>query len=375
MKPLVVHIITSLDDGGAEAVLYRLCLYGPASQQRVICLMREGKYGPLLRQAGVVVHCLGLGRGELRPGALLRLWWLLRQFQPDLVQTWMYHSDLIGGIAARLAGVRLVVWGVRTSQLDTAAVGASTQLAVRICALLSWLLPDRIVCCAVRSIEVHRRLGYCGARFVVIPNGYDLEAFQPDRQAGLRLRAQIGVPPETPLLGMVARFDPQKDHRTLLEALVLLRNMGLKPPCLLVGSQLEPANPAMQSWLQQLGLAQQVYLLGSRNDVPALMNALSLHVLSSAYGEAFPNVLAEAMACGVPCVATDVGDSGLILGTTGWLVPPKDPQALAAALADGLQEPQAQHHVRRRAARQHIANQFSITNMVYRYTELYGTLA
>jgi len=374
MSPLVVHIITSLDEGGAEAALDRLCRYSPPGRQRVICLMSEGKYGPLLRHAGVPIDCLGLRRGQFSVAAVLRLWRLLRRLQPDLVQTWMYHSNLIGGLVARLAGVRRLVWGVRASQLDPALVSLSTLGVIRLCALLSRLLPDRIVCCAERARQVHQQLGYAAARLLVIPNGYDLQALQPEPAAGLQLRAALQLPPDALVLGMVARFDPQKDHRSLLEALALLRSQGMRPFCLLVGTGLEAGNTQLQAWLQQLGLRDQVRLLGPRRDVPAVMNALSLHVLSSAYGEAFPNVLGEAMACGVPCLATDVGDSGLIMGNTGWLVPPRDPASLAAALATALQEPEAQHQQRRRAARQRIVDQFSIVRMVDRYMELYEAL-
>lgn len=374
MSPKIVHIITSLDEGGAEAALYRLCSQDPRGQQWVICLMSEGKYGLLLRQAGVQVASLGLKRGHFTPLAVLRLWRLIRLIQPDLVQTWMYHSDLIGGLVARIAGVRRVVWGVRTSQLDKMMVGRSTLLVIKACALLSHHVPDRIVCCAQRASHVHRQHGYAAERLRVIPNGYDLEALQPDETSGVRLRVQLGLSVVEPLLAMVARFDPQKDHRSLLEALALLRSQGMRPFCLLVGTGLEAGNTQLQAWLQQLGLRDQVRLLGPRRDVPAVMNALSLHVLSSAYGEAFPNVLGEAMACGVPCLATDVGDSGLIMGNTGWLVPPRDPASLAAALATALQEPEAQHQQRRRAARQRIVDQFSIVRMVDRYMELYEAL-
>ena len=374
-RPGVVHIITSLDEGGAEAALYRLCSHDPAGGHRVICLMDAGKYGPLLRQAGVPVDCLEQPRGRLGLGALPRLWRLLRQHRPALVQTWMYHSDLLGGVAARLAGVPRLVWGVRTSHLDPALVRASTLVVIRLCALLSWVVPDRIVCCAEGARQVHRRLGYAPWRLRVIPNGYDLTQLAPDPAAGARLRRQLGLDPQAPLLGMVGRFDPQKDHRTLLAALAQLQRQGLTPTCLLVGRGLEPGNAQLQAWLHEFGLDGQVLLLGSRSDVPAVMNALTLHVLSSAYGEAFPNVLAEAMACGVPCIATDVGDSGLILGDTGWLVPPRDPQALAAALAAALAEPAAAHDARRRAARQRIAARFTLDQMVARYRSLYRELA
>lgn len=371
--PQIMHIITSLEEGGAEAVLYRLCLYGPNGRQKVICLMGEGKYGSLLRKVGVTVSCLGLRRGQLTVAAVFLLFRILLKEKPDVVQTWMYHSDLVGGVAARLAGVRHVVWGVRTSQLDSSTVTTSTRWAIRAGALLSWLVPDYIVTCANRAAQVHKNIGYQGRRFVVIPNGYDLEVFKPNREAALRLRSQIGLHPKSPLLGMVARFDPQKDHRTFLEALVILRESGIRVKSLLVGSGLDKSNQLLMNWLYELRLEKDVHLLSSREDVSVVMSALTLHVLSSVC-EAFPNVLAEAMACGVPCVATDVGDSGLIVDKFGWLVPSKDPVAMATALSVGLHESPAHHEVRRHQARSHIANHFSIDHMVRNYMELYGGL-
>lgn len=371
----VVHIITSLEEGGAETALYRLCTGGSPGLHRVICLMGGGKYGPLLRASGVPLDCLGLPQGRLGPAALLQLWRLLRRHRPALVQTWMYHSDLVGGVAARLAGVPRLVWGVRTSVLDPASVRVSTLAVIRVCALLSWLLPDRIVCCAEAARLVHSRLGYAPAKLQVIPNGYDLIQLRPDPAAGRELRCQLGLGPQEPLLGMVGRFDPQKDHRTLLAALGLLQRQGRRLPCVLVGRGLEPGNPQLQEWIEEFALQSQLRLLGSRADVPAVMSALSLHVLSSAYGEAFPNVLAEAMACGVPCIATAVGDSGLIIGGTGWLVPPRDPPALAAALADALDEPSADQAARRQAVRERIASCFTLSQMVQRFESLYRELA
>lgn len=373
MSPRVVHIITDLDEGGAEASLYRLCSHCSPGTQRVICLMDSGKYGPLLRQAGVAVDCLGLTRGQFNAAAVLRLWRLLRRFKPDLVQTWMYHSDLLGGLTARLAGIRRVVWGVRTSRLDAALARRSTLLVIRICALLSRLVPDRILCCAERAKQEHQRLGYPADRFVVIPNGIDLNVFKPDVEAGLRFRAQVGLPLDGPLLGTVARFDPQKDQRTLIEALSLLRAQGFSLHCLMVGPGMVSSNQQLQAWLQELGVVDQVYLLGSHTGVPAVMNALTFHVLSSAV-EAFPNVLVEAMACGVPCIATDVGDSALILGGSGWVVPPRNPLALAKALATALREPVSNYQQRRHEACEQIAARYSISSMVDGYTNLYASL-
>lgn len=369
----VLHIITGLNDGGAEAVLYRLCTRDQAGEHVVVSMMDEGKYGPLLRQAGIPVHVLNMPRGQLRPGALVKLWRIVRAARPDVVQTWMYHADLIGGVVARLAGVRAVVWGIHHTTLEPGKSRRSTIWVARLLARLSRRVPRRIVECAERAAEVHAALGYCREKMVVIPNGYDLTQLRPDAAARARLRAEWGVDAAAPLIGMVARFDPQKDHANLLHALQRPAGEGVSFRCVLVGTGMTPDNQALVEHIAAAGLQDRVMLLGRRDDIPAVMNALDVHVLSSS-AEAFPNVLAEAMACGTPCVTTDVGDAAAIVGETGWVVPPCDPAALADALGAALTELQAPDRwpARQQRARSRVADAFSIEAMVGRYHAVWG---
>lgn len=365
------HIITGLGDGGAEAVLYRLVTNATESRHAVISLTDAGKYGPLLVAAGIPVTCLNMPRGRVTAAGLWRLWRSIRQARPDVMQCWMYHADLLGGVAARLAGVRNICWGIHHTTLDPGHSARSTILVAKACARLSRLVPRRIICCAEKSRTIHATLGYDASRMTVVPNGYDLSVFQPDPRAGAALRADLGLGPQAPVLGFVARFDPFKDHGTLLAALVLLREQGLRPTCLLVGTGMTADNAALAEMLATAGLGDQIRLLGRRSDIPAVMSALDLHVMSS-NSEAFPNVLAEAMACGTPCISTDVGDAAAILGATGRIVPPRDPAALAAAIADMLalcDRPDWQE--RRRMARQHVAEHFSLERMVENYRRVW----
>lgn len=368
----ILHIITSLDDGGAEAVLFRLCTHDRSNQHTVVSLMNEGKYGPLLREQGIVVDCLGLPRGTVSTKALVQLWGLIRRHRPEVVQTWMYHANLLGGVVSRLAGVRAVCWGIRHSTLEAGSSKQSTIMVAKLCAKLSRWVPARIVCCAQMAVEVHQALGYTPSKFVTIPNGYDLAQFMPARWCGLRLRDEWGFAPTSLLLGMVARFDPHKDHENLLKALALLRQQGTEYRCVLVGTGLDSGNNELAGWLLRHGLLDRVLLLGRRADIPAVMNALDLHVLSS-YGEAFPNVLAEAMACGTPCVTTDVGDAATIVGDTGWVVPPRNPHALASAIEQALngRRDLSQWQARQQAARERVANNFSIERMVSAYRQVW----
>ncbi len=363
----ILHIITGLDDGGAEAVLYRLCTLDRVRRHHVVSLTDRGKYGPMLEAAGIPVSTIGLPRGKVTLAGFRRLRRMIAELRPDAVQTWMYHANLLGGLAARLAGVHNVVWGIHHTTLDPQHSRRSTILVARACALLSRSIPRRIVCCAERSRQVHAGLGYEADRMRVIPNGYDLSVFRPDPGLGADLRRELGLAADATVIGFVARFDPLKDHRTLLQALALLRARGIMPTCLLVGDGLALENGPLAEMISATVPADQIRLLGRRGDIPAVMNALDVHVMSSS-SEAFPNVLAEAMACGTPCVSTDVGDAAVIVGATGRIVPSRDTAALAEAIAEMLVLRDASDWpARRAAARAHVAENFALARMVDAY--------
>ena len=367
----VCHIITSLNDGGAEAVLYRLCSYEKTTRHHVISLMDEGKYGPLLQEMGVKVTCLNMPQGKITVFGLWKLWCILRNERSDVIQTWMYHANLIGGVLARLAGAKKIFWGIHHTTLDSNK--RSTFYVAKLCAWLSTLVPTGIVCCAQKSLEVHRDLGYVAHKLFVIPNGYDLNRFSFDAKARQSLRTQWGVG-EKWLLGMVSRFDPQKDHKNLLMALARLKHQNTDFYAVLVGNGLDEENRQIKEWLVALGLTDNIRLLGRRNDIPDVMSALDVHVLSSSSGEAFPNVVAEAMACETPVVVTDVGDAATIVGDTGWVVPPKSADMLANALLkarEAMQDTDA-WQMRCTAARQRVENNFSLQRMVEGYKHVWS---
>lgn len=365
-RRVIVHIITGLYDGGAEAALYRLCTADHGTRHLVVSLMEPGKYGPLLEQAGIPVLALDMPQGKIRLAALWRLRKFLAETKPDAVQTWMYHADFLGGIAARAAGIGNLCWGIHNTTLTRGESTGATILISRLSAILSRFVPRAIICCAEKSAEVHAELGYRASIMHVVNNGYDLSQFRPDDRAGQAVRSELGLDGEA-LIGFVARFDSQKDHRNLLGALHILKSRGETPRCLLVGTGMDASNAALTAMVDEFGLSEQLMLLGRRDDVPAIMNALDVHVLSS-LAEAFPNVLAEAMACGTPCVSTDVGDAAIILGDTGWIVPRGDPEATADAIGRALAErgtPAWQQ--RQQDARHRIETRFSIEQMVEGY--------
>lgn len=324
----------------------------------------------MLASQGIAVHHLNMPRGRLTLAGLSLLLGLVRRLRPEIVQTWMYHADLVGGMIARLAGCRRVFWNVRHSNLTVGGTRRNTRLVANICARLSSIIPKRIVTCSNRAKEVHIGIGYNPHRFVVIPNGCDIEEYNPIPAAGLALRHSLGVAPGIPLVGLVARWMPDKDHGNLISAVALARRSIPDLCVLLVGKDCTRENTKLWEAVANAQLQRAVYAIGRRDDVPAVMNAIDLHVLSSSAGEAFPNVVAEAMACGTPCVVTDVGDANQIVGVTGWTVQPRNPVALAQAIeaAMAARRDGPGWAARKASARQRIVDHYSLDQMVAEYS-------
>lgn len=373
----IAHIITGLEPGGAEMVLFRLLAHQDriTFPSHVISLTGLGTLGPKISDLGVPVLALGMRRGILNPLSVIRLIRLLRRVRPDIVQTWMYHANLVGGVAARLAQIPPIVWGIHHTNLEPGQDKRTTILTMKASVLLSNLVPAFIVCCSEASRSVHQRLGYPNDRMLVIPNGYDLSDFKPNPEARSSVRHELGIPSDATIIGMAARFHPQKDHKTFIEAAGFLHTSRPETHFLMCGSGIDVNNDRLRSWVEEVGIADRVHLLGSRNDMPRIFAALDIFSTSSSHGEAFPNVIGEAMASGVPCVVTDVGDSALIVGETGIVVPPRDPQALADGMFKLLEIGKQGRERLGRDARQRVEMNFSVATMVAKYGKVYRELS
>lgn len=371
----IAHLITGLSTGGAEQMLYKLLSGddGTGFRPLVVSMTDRGPLGDAIADLGVPVYCLGMRRGVADPAALWKLWRILRRERPHLLQTWLYHADLLGLVAGKLARVPHVVWNVRCSDMDFSRYSALTGLTVRAGAWLShW--PDAVVVNSYAGKRLHEDLGYRPRRWEVIPNGFDLEKFQPDPDARTRFRESMGLPGEAFLTGHIARFDPMKDHETFLRAARMLIERRPDARFILVGNGVDRLNRALGDLVTELGLDEGAYLLGERQDVNAIMPALDIVSSSSAFGEGFPNVIGEAMACGVPCVVTDVGDSARLVANTGKVVPPRDPHALAAAWDELFRIGPDERQRLGLAARRRIQAHFSLPAIVGRYQGFYQNI-
>ncbi len=370
----LTHIIAGLERGGAQICLYNLLsrLNRSAFECEVISLTDCDSVGPRIRALGVPVRELGMRRGSPNPMGLIKLRSWLRQSHPDVVQTWMYHSDLIGGLAARWAGCDRVVWGVHFGSLDN-RINWHTRFSARACMRLSRWLPQRIVCPSEASRRWHIGFGYPEYKFTLIPNGIDIDEFHPDKEARASVRAELGLPSDAALVGLVARFDPQKDHGSFVKAAARVIASRPATDFLLCGGGIHWENRALLSWIEAAGLRNRFHLLGEREDMPRLIAALDIAALSST-SEAGPMVVLEALACGVPCACTDVGDIAKMIGDAGKIVPRENPEALGDAIVCLLSAGEEQRTRMGSAARGRLREKYLLSDVVQRYEALYADL-
>lgn len=369
----VVHVITGLGVGGAEHLLRRLILTARATtdtEHVVVSLTTVGTVGDMLRDAGVAVEALGM-RGALGvPRALTTLAARIRALRPDIVQTWMYHGDLVGGLAARLAGHRALIWGIRASEMP-AGTPRGTAVVRWLCARLSSVVPAVIVCAAEAGRRAHAAIGYDESRMVVIPNGFS-EPTEPTTPDDARaLRDSLGWPADALVVGTVGRFDPYKDHRTFVRAAGALARREPRSRFLMVGTGLESGNAVLAQWIRDEGIADRVACVGPRADVPRYLRAMDVFALSSR-SEGFPNVVGEAMLAGVPCVVTDVGDAALLVGDTGIVVPKEEPEAFADGLARVLALSAEARAALGARARERIRREYPMPKVVERFEAVYA---
>lgn len=375
-RPLkIAHVIGSLDVGGAERALCGLItsLADENARMKIITLIPGGPLAGAMRREGVRVESLSMRRGRPNPLSIVQLARHLRRDRPDLVVTWMYHANLVGGLASRLAGGIPVVWNIRHTSLHPDRSKRLTRWIARAGASLSGSMPRATVYVAEASRRHHQTQGFDVSRSAVIPNGFDTTQFRPDADAPSDVRAELGIPRTAPLVGLIGRFHPDKDHHTFLQAASHLRRQRPETQFVLCGDGVTYDNAQLALWVSHLGLTDRVHLLGNRADVPRLAAAFDLSVSSSAT-EAFPRAIGESMACGVPCVVTDVGDAAHLVGDTGRVVPPGDAQALATACETLLQQP-TERRALGRAARRRIAEEFSLPSISQRHLALWRQAA
>lgn len=324
----IVHIITGLSSGGAEHMLYKLLKYSDRKKyyHEVISLMDDGVYGKKIEDLGIKVYCLNLNKKNVL-SSILRARRICKNF--DIVDTWLYHADIFGFLIAKVLLRKKLIWNIRHSNLDKDANKFRTLKIIKINSILSKHV-NLITHNSNRALENHIRFGYADKNSIVIPNGFELDKFKFSRDDRLRIREELGFK-EDKVIITVGRWDIQKDYYTLLKALNELKKQNIKFKMIMVGTNLDYENDELVTLIDTYNLKDNIILLGRRNDIPTLLSAADVYV-SSSLGESFSNAIGEAMACELPCIVTDVGDSKLMVGDTGRVVQARDYRCMSKEL-------------------------------------------
>jgi glycosyltransferase involved in cell wall biosynthesis len=366
----ICHLITSLDTGGAERSLVNLvtAMNRDEFENEVVTLLKPGPMAHTLAQAGIPVTSMEVGRYRPNPAALLSLIRYLRAKRPAILQTWLYHADFFGSVAALFAKPDHLIWNVRSSEIEHPSIRRSTRYLARVLALMS-KRADAIVVNSQDGQRYHERIGYRPKQWVNIANGVDLERFRPRRDEHAMLRTRLGIPADTTVIGLVARHHPMKDIETFLRAASRFHQDNENAKFVLCGDGLSPESFTLAKLVRALDLDRSIVLLGPRLDIELVYPALDVLTLCSIAGEGFPNVLCEAMACDVPCVATDIGDSREIIGDRRWIVAKRDHEALAGAWRRLLGQ-RSQHA----SPRSRVATRYSLQRMCAQYEAFYRSI-
>lgn len=329
----ILHVIIGLDVGGAELMLKRLVEQQKKNDSieiEVVSLTKIGEVGNLIQSLGIVVHSLNMKTFVDFPVVIFKLIKLMRQFRPNVVQTWMYHADLVGGIAAYIYGARNIIWGIRGSEIPQENFSI-TSLILKACSKLSYFIPTSIVCCANAAKNSHAHKGYDITKMIVVPNGYQFEKFKISTELRLEARLSFGINPEDYVIGVVGRFDPLKDYKNFISAASKLSSFSSKFKFIMIGRGLDESNEDLKGWISNYGLQSNFLLTGERSDIPFCFASMDCFCLSSVK-EGFPNVVCEAMAMSLPVVVTNAGDASEIVSNAGIVVPVSDSDHLASAL-------------------------------------------
>lgn len=368
----VLHVITALNFGGAENMLAKLIEQGGTDEPEVLSLLHPGPAADRIRATGTVIHTLGMQRGIGGPGAMVRLSRLVASIGPELIHGWMYHGSLAASFARYRLGRRVpLVWNIRHSIPDLTMESRRTRMFLKLSARIS-PGPEAIVYNAHVSRGQHEAIGYSAERGAVIPNGFDTARFSRNLAARDAAGAMFGFAEGSLRVACIARLHPMKDQARLVEAVTAARERGCDIHLVLVGQGLAQPPAKLKRLIEGKLPANRVTTCGARFDVADWLPGIDLLAVPSAWGEAFPNVIGEALACGVPVVATDVGDSARIVGENGLIVPPNDTGAMTEALLAMAARSAPERAAMGSAGRDRIVNDYALEKIAGHYEELHA---
>jgi len=330
-KIKILHIINNLSPGGAEIMLLNLVSHADRSRFdiSVFSLQDKGDISIDIEKLGIPIFHFNILKKYDFFLKFLKLIFILIKIKPDIVHTWMYHSNLIGGIAAKFASRSKIIWSIHSTTLAPGPEKKSTEIVIRLSSFFSKYLPDKIVLCSKSSYEFHKIIGFEKNKMMVIPNGIDLGKFKYSSKAKLNLMSKLKLAHDIKFIGMVGRYHPMKRHDIFLHAAQIIVNKYPFIHFILCGSGVDNSNRKLTKLIHSFSLGSNIHLFGYIADMSILYASLDILTITSSYGESFPLTLCEAMACNIPVVSTDVGDASYIINSKDMIIPINEPMLIA----------------------------------------------
>ena len=370
-----LHIITSLNIGGAESMLHRLIKFKPEliDSTIVVSLTDDGKIGLMLKDMGVTVISLEMRNWFSILSVIFKLKKIIQKEKPKIIHTWMYHANLLGGIAALMANNKNIIWSIRRSNLKYSE-SISTFFVMKIGALLSNIIPRKIVSVAESGVKNHEKYGYKKNKMIVIPNGFDLIKLKRDLLQRKIIRRKLDIFDDQLIIGSVGRFHDSKDYESLVASAPAVIRKFKNIKYMLIGRDIDSKNFTLMNWIAKTGYSSHFLLLGEINDVAKYMSAMDIFCLSS-ITEGFPNVVGEAMSMALPCVVTDVGDIKKLVGDTAIIVEPSNKQMLSQGLCEMLSHNTVKRNKIGLKGRQKVEEEFPLSLICKKYYDLYASMS
>ena len=379
MKKKILHIITSLSGGGAQRVLFRIVESSVKNKSffdhEILNLSGSGFYEDKFKQMNIKVHNIGIPRGSFAFKHITHIIKILKNSDCDLIQTWMYHSDFLGGILAKIFTNKKILWNIRSSNLSWNLNRWHTVIIAKICSVFSYFIPSVIISNSNRAIAYHRNYGYSKKKFNLIFNGFDSQILKKNSNLREKLRSEFKIKKDDFIIGNIARWDPQKDQNNLLKAFSLIPNKK-KIKLFLLGENISKQNVHLMNLIKNYDIKKDEIILHEQTDrVYDILNIFDLSVISSV-GESFPNAIPESMLMEIPVISTRVGDiENVINNSTGWICEPEKSYELKNKIVFAMEEFESKKTKwlqRKNNCREKIINFFEIDEMIKNYDSIWN---
>lgn len=362
-----MHVITGLSIGGAEQAMFRLLCHMEEKELMVVSLTTKGVLGKSLEANGFQVEALGMNFYNF-PIVFYKLYRLMKRHRPSIVQTWLYHSDLIGGLAAKVSGIRNIVWNIRSTDLRRGSF--VTMLVRKFCAYLSFYIPIKIIVVAHRSKARHVQIGFDSSKIEVISNGFDVKDYEFSHADISSFRKSLGIRDGEIVVGCVGRFSQVKGQDIFVKAACNIVEKFPDTKFLMVGRGIEVTNIDLMTMFDDINHLSNFIMLGERSDIKLCLSSMDIFCLPSR-SEGFPNALGEAMLAGVPCVSTNVGDAAIMGGVDIPYAIPDNIDDLTEKLTFMIRKSEKERSELGKRLKLRIIENFSIQKMVARYKDIY----